>query len=241
MYYFGYSPITACFLLSFFADLTRQVDIAIIHSVPIPGLDMRSTCPGISPGICCRAPPLWSQREGTVIFRGLEALDLAAIWRERWRFNDNTGAMRSIRGCSGSVLESRSGPGIWIWSPGRLDPVHPEGASFIKIPEALPPDPSMYGWMMAEGLLGLAWGGGSWFISEKAKRLLGGVSRKGRRDIRSEVKAHLWARSPMRECFPKWIDVNGTRYEDEGTEGKVYKDGNGEVLNTTAWFNRDPL
>lgn len=90
---------------------------------------------------------------------------------------------------------------------------------------------------MAEGLLGLAWGGGNWFISEKAKRLLPGRNMKGKRDVRSKKKGNVWARSPMRECFPKWIDVNGTRYEDEGAEGKVYKDGNRQVLNTTAWFD----
>lgn len=120
-----------------------------------------------------------------------------------------------------------------------MDHVSPEGASFIRLPQALPPDPSMYGWMMVEGLLGLAWGGGSWFISEKAKRLLGGGAGKGRRDIRSENKGNLWARSPMRECFPKWIDFNGTRYEDEGVEGKIYKDGGGQLLNTTGWFDGD--
>lgn len=249
MYYFRYLRPITLFLLSFFANLTRQVDIIIMthfipsaHAIVEPGLDMTSTCPDISPGICCRAPTIWLQHYGTITFHGLEALDFAAIWRERYVDNvaPDGDQVLPILGCSGRVMETRQGPGTWIWTPGPLDDVaSSEGASFFRIPAKLPPDPSTNKWMMVEGLVGLAWGGGNWFISEKAKRVLGGGRMKGRRDIRSKEKGNMWARAPMRECFPKWIDVNGTRYEDEGTEGKVYKGGSGEMLNTTTWFDRN--
>lgn len=110
------------------------------------------------------------------------------------------------------------------------------GASYIEMPRSLPPDGKASAWLSAEGVLGLVWGEGSWFGSPIASKTFGhasGVTPKSRlrRDIRSELKGTVYAGPPSGLVYPTFIEVNGTRYTEEGVDGSVYKDAAGNVLN----------
>ncbi|KAL8804893.1 MAG: hypothetical protein Q9182_002295 [Xanthomendoza sp. 2 TL-2023] len=233
-------------LLLLSATATHAVSITISQNIQIGALENTVTCPHIAPGTCCRAPTQWARGNGIVTFRDLQVGDIGAIFRKRYGVRDPTpdreqGTRYSIGACSGSVMASRSGPGDWVWSeadvPIKLNRHRPQGASFISLPKTLPPVEGMSGWMMAEGLLGMSWGGGEWFASEKARRSFGrGNPRSRKRDIRSKEKGEVWVRSPVRECFPSELLVNGTRYLG-GVDGDLmYRSTEGRELNATTWF-----
>lgn len=200
-----------------------------------------ATCPDIPPGQCCHAPAA-SHLLGEVTMSNLMASDIGAIWGRRT--SPNGYRSWGITGCSSSLVSTRPGPGNWVWK--QWDPsARPYplpgvgGASYISLPEKLPPNPLMHQWLSAEGLLGLVWGGGSWFASPQAQNVLGGGPvgiKKARRDIRSKDKGNLWARPPMKEVFPMWIDINGSRYSDVGEGDFMYNSEAGGVLNLTRWF-----
>ncbi|KAL8840874.1 MAG: hypothetical protein Q9170_001138 [Blastenia crenularia] len=239
----------------FLASISQQVDISLTED------SWGSTasfirCPNIAPGVCCSAPNRPYMSFPTAIFHHLDALDIAAVWDSDERPHQPPIAgvpdllARTIQACSGRVEDSRAGPGTWTWD--TVDPhsddyfpiTFASGASYIRLPEQLPPDPRSNYALSMQGILGLAWGGGKWFISPAAKSLLDGRihSIKGRRGIRSAVKGDVFARSPVRMVYPAFMKLNGTEYtsDDSGAGGFVYTDSSGKKLNLTSWFLKVP-
>ncbi|KAL8802078.1 MAG: hypothetical protein Q9200_006708 [Gallowayella weberi] len=230
-------------MLIFFVSLTQQVDIII--SGGLVGNVITATCPNIPAGLCCHAPA-GSQTFAHVTMSNLLAGDIGALWGRRASSGNGGISPARINACSSVLTETRAGPGDWLWT--QWDPaIRPfplpavGGASYISLPRRLPVDPMMNSWLAAEGLLGLVWGGGQWFASAQAQKVLR-VEWEGRRPakrgIRSKEKGYLWARRPMREVFPRWIDINGTRYSDDGRGDLMYEDEAGSVLNLTNWFDQ---
>lgn len=181
--------------------------------------------------------------------------DIAATWGVPPV--DSSGTNR-VSYCSGPMLETRVGPGTWIWrAPSGADAAErgltgfrASGASYITVPKALPPDGKTSMWAMGEGILAMAWGGGSWFGDPKARSYLGDVatSRVGprsrlRRDVRSVNKGKLWARRPLKVAFPDVVEIDGTQYAGDGTGDMMYAatDSGGASLNLTALFLGKPL
>lgn len=84
------------------------------------------------------------------------------------------------------------------------------------------------------------WGGGKWFASTAASRLLGGEADPGgsgvvprsqlKRGIRSKDKGTVYATSPKRAVYPRFLTVNGTDYTDGGKGDLVYKSADGALL-----------
>ncbi|KAI4264259.1 MAG: hypothetical protein L6R42_000624 [Xanthoria sp. 1 TBL-2021] len=238
---------------------TLQVDITItatgsnlagnaIAVAPnaIPGSNPQTvviaTCPNIPPGQCCQAPRHLHMLGSSINFSNLHIMDIAAVWAARSIMNHHT-TQAVIRGCSGTVTASGPGPGDWSWRA-TADVLkdwqsRAVGASYITLPATLPPDPSTSKWLMAEGLLGLVWGGGKWFASPAAQDLLGRrdsiTSRRAApRGIRSALKGNVYARPPLRGRFPTRVQIDGTEYSHTGTF--IYADGVGNKINLTDWF-----
>ncbi|KAL8868388.1 MAG: hypothetical protein Q9174_005027 [Haloplaca sp. 1 TL-2023] len=182
----------------------------------------------------------------TVTFDNLATWDIAAIWRFRRPEDAPTGysVSGSYTGCSGRVWKSRTGPGRWSWeiwdeSDNLAHWTPATGASYIELPRSLPPDAKTSAWLAAEGLFGLVWGGGKWFSSPAASRILGyapGVRPRShlRRDIRSESKGQVYAGRPPRFVYPAIIKWNGKIYHDSGSVNQTYVDDNGITLDLTG-------
>ncbi|KAI4235761.1 MAG: hypothetical protein LQ349_002946 [Xanthoria aureola] len=239
---------------------TLQVDITItatgsnlagnaIAVVPnaLPRSNPRSvviaTCPDIPPGQCCHAPQHLHMLGSSINFSNLQITDIAAVWAAR-TIMDHYTTQAVVRGCSGTVTASEPGPGDWSWRA-TADVLkewqsRAVGASYITLPATLPPNASTSKWLMAEGLLGLVWGGGKWFASPAAQSLLGprGSLTKKRtiapRGIRWASKGNVYALPPLRGRFPTRIQVDGTEYSHSGTF--IYADGAGNKVNLTNWF-----
>lgn len=159
--------------------------------------------------------------------------------------------MPDPRYCGTSVLDSRPGPGHVEFSTEPRQPAayatdrHPlgplwaeqiSGASYISLHAvSLPPDSAGAQLLMMEGILGLVWGGGQWFASQKTQAVvarIGGLSlrrMKARRGIISPNKGQVYAQSPTQWVYPSIVEVDGVRYENGG-EGLVYKDATGKIL-----------
>lgn len=232
-------------LLLTLVDSTRQVSVTL-RSEYNSLLDVSMKCPVLAPGECCTAPLATMFRTFSahvVIFEHLAAWQIAAIWRFRDRSAAYVAVSASATGCSGEVWRSRTGPGSWTWEIWDEPNIHgyrspASGASYIEMPRILPPDDKVSAWLSAEGVLGLVYGGGDWFSSPAASRVLGhtvGVSPKSRlrRDIRSGSRGTVYAGPPRRWIYPTFISVNGVNYTDEGAGNLLYKDGAGQSLNLT--------
>ncbi|KAL8702133.1 MAG: hypothetical protein Q9201_004567 [Fulgogasparrea decipioides] len=185
-----------------------------------------------------------------VQFQGLAVWHIAAIWRFRSQPSARTAfsSSRSYTGCSGEVWKSRTGPGTWAWEIGEEpnEGIHvtpATGASYIEMPRAFPLNEKISAWLAAEGIFGLVWGGGKWFSSPSASRLLGysvGVTPRSRlrRDVRSKLKGTVYAGRPPRWTYPAFIRVDGANYTHDGAGGLVYKDEAGSMLNLTQLDDR---
>lgn len=236
------------------ASLSQQVDIVV--SDDSANYDNSVRCPNILPGVCCKPPVTGVFAYSNITFQHLLAVDIAAVWT----FKISYGVVESPTGvtvtdwCSGLVTDSRNGPGQWTWL-GQLMPMHPAnqepershfratGASYIRLPTNLPPGPNIIDTLAIQGLLGLAWGGGEWFVSPAAKRLLGGKSNPVPliipKDIRSADKGNVFARSPRRVVYPTFMKINGTEYmsNQAGAKDLMYTDHDtGTTQNLTSWF-----
>ncbi|KAL8737988.1 MAG: hypothetical protein Q9181_001170 [Wetmoreana brouardii] len=204
-------------------------------------------CSNIPPGACCETPDRASPGFRTVTYYGLTALDIAAIW------HSNLGDVYAmfhaddVVGCSGTVLESGIGQvGEWTWNatltrPGQYIPDLAHGASYLSLPESLPPAPDAVPALTIQGLLGFVWGGRRVVVDLEAKRLPGGLtsyphSRKVRRGIRSSLKGTVYARPPRKVMYPSSMTINGTEYSDGGAGNFMYKDAAGNTLNLKDWF-----
>ena len=229
------------FVLFTLLETTLQVSVSLYDGATHPQNSI--TCLNLLPGQCC-LPPNGQQnllRDAQMVtFDRLAANHIAAIWSRRGHVSRSSGY---IGECSGVVLASRSGPGLWTWrgrrgpsteaSIPRVGDVWATGASYIELPVALPPHSSTVNWVAAEGILGLVWGGGSWFSGPAAARLLGGRAGaipKMRRSIRSASKGTVYALSPRRAVHPTSMVVNGTNFTHGGAGDFRYGSEAGEVL-----------
>ena len=199
-----------------------------------------ATCPSLPPGICCEA--LRSRPEDNayyVTFKGMLAGDIGAVWGARTTPEGNIRAA-----CSGTVIDSRRGPGDWHWrgleagSQWRTA----TGAQYVSLPKRLPPDPTASRWLSMQGILQMAYGGNKWFATPAADRLCGPASGgphkrlKGKRDIRSPLKGDLCVGPAPRWRYPELVVVNGSEYSDRGRGDLVYADAMGNTLDLTQLF-----
>lgn len=150
--------------------------------------------------------------------------------------------------CSGRVLRSRTGPGNWRWtSETGLTGDRATGGSYVTLPRSLPPGIEDKEWMAVEGLLALAWGGVQWFASPAAQKLLRGSGRRGgvpprsrsRRDIRSDEKGEVVARSPNDGILPDRIKWNETAFMLYNEADMIYKNDEVGLVNLTTLFEVD--
>ncbi|KAL8627268.1 hypothetical protein Q9189_007036 [Teloschistes chrysophthalmus] len=231
-------------------DSTWQVSVNL-RSEYLLHLDVSMKCPDLAPGECCTAPLATMFRTFSahvVTFEGLTAWQIAALWRFRDRSAAHVAISASATGCSGQVWRSRIGPGVWaweIWDEPTIDGYQTpaSGGSYIEMPRYVPPDDKVSPWLSAEGVLGLVYGGGDWFSSPAASRILGrdaGVSPKSRlrRDIRSRNRGTVYAGPPRRWTYPTFISVNGVDYTDKGAGNLLYRDEVGQTLNLTQLDER---
>ncbi|KAL8950458.1 MAG: hypothetical protein Q9183_007522, partial [Haloplaca sp. 2 TL-2023] len=96
-------------------------------------------------------------------------------------------------------------------------------------------------WLHAQGILGLIWEGGRWFLTPESERLLGVNSvipkRKVRRDIRSEDKGQVFARPPFKTVYPTTVELNGVELNGTG-DGAFFEDGAGNRHDLTECFRK---
>ncbi|KAI4272299.1 MAG: hypothetical protein LQ337_005377 [Flavoplaca oasis] len=219
--------ISILLLLSVLLPQSAAVNIHLIRG------QLTATCTDIAPGICCSIDTI--PGAGIVHFQHLLARDVAAVWVPR----STTSSPTWITGCSGLLLESRNGPGEWYWHERLWTTAY--GASYITLPESVPPDGATAKWLTVESLLGLAWGGGKWFASEAAKAYLERVAGGGaqglsgglvRRGIRSANKGQAYIGRPRRAVLPDVIEIGGQRFTGGGTT-PVYQNGAGTLVNLT--------
>lgn len=116
-----------------------------------------------------------------------------------------------------------------------------EGASYIRLPVHLPPDPNIINYLLTQGLLGLVWSSGSWFASPAAEKVFGGQYeiQSGaitQRNIRSASMGNVYARPPVMTRYPGVVEINGTLYTAEQTGEFVYSDTDGNGVSLTDWF-----
>ena len=100
--------------------------------------------------------------------------------------------------------------------------------------------------MAVEGLLGLAWGSGEWFVNEAAQKAFAGGSGDGagsggvggrklkRGIVRAEKTAQAYARPPLRAVFSDVVELGGKRYVGNSDDGVMYTDATGVSINLTA-------
>ncbi|KAL8653350.1 MAG: hypothetical protein Q9210_002152 [Variospora velana] len=97
-----------------------------------------------------------------------------------------------------------------------------------------------------EGILGLVWGGGNWFVNPAAQRLLAGAGSlpmpmKTRREIRTAEQGHVYAQAPRKDVHPAVLRINGTEYfsENEAAGEWLYTSRDtGDRLNLMEWLNQ---
>ncbi|KAI4114648.1 MAG: hypothetical protein LQ345_004608 [Seirophora villosa] len=257
----GLNITSFCFFALSLAATTIQVSVTL-HQEYDPNSLITLTCRNLRPGHCCTAPfaVFSSYSAHVVIFQDLDAWNIAAIWRGSVAASlVHHSALEN--GCTGQVLRSMVGPGNWEWrmwdEPMMTDSLTPAtGASYIEMPRRFPIGGTTSTWLSAEGVMGLVWvglmsphdlvqahsrlqGDGNWFANPRVSRLLGygsGVRPRSRlrRDIRSERKGTVYARSPFRRVDPTIIEVNGSTYTYSGKGDLAYKDAFGKLLNLTA-------
>lgn len=228
-----------------FGVVTAALQVSVtLHNEYVPGFEVSMTCSNLLPGQCCTAPqtPFRSYSAHVVSFRGLAPWHIAAIWRSRVQTLGQFDLSASYTGCSSEVWRSRTGPGTWTWEMwGEADVANSlipaTGASYIDLPRTLPPDERVSNWLSAQGILGLVWGGGKWFSSPAASRLLGydgsvGQKSRLRRNSQPNLKGIVYVGLPRYWVLPTYMDLNGTRYV---AESGSYADKFGMVLNLTNW------
>ncbi|KAL8714605.1 MAG: hypothetical protein Q9220_001553 [cf. Caloplaca sp. 1 TL-2023] len=195
----------------------------------------RNLCLNIPPGVCCLTPSGTGEPAHRVVYDHLLVGDIATVWGER--IQHDTG--RRIRECSGQVLGSGRGPGTFTWHYGNIAN-RAWGASYVRLPTAVPPDEKTSLWLAAEGMLGLVWGGGKWFADAESQQRTelflqpGWMSYGHKRGIRSNQRGIGVYDSPKRWVYASIIEIDGTNYTRRDGLDAVYEDLEGSVLNLTA-------
>lgn len=223
--------------------VTHAVDIRIERSFVIAGEAesfVAAVCLNVQPGECCKPPIRYPDVTTKVLFRHLLAWDIAAVWRDENRFE--MGVAPSHTGCSGPLITSKKGPGVWLWRQPpttSADSHASQGASYIRLPLNLPPNPKAFNDQVMQGLLALVWSSGSWFASPAAEKVFGGqyeLKVGAQRDIRSPTTGNVYAQPPLRTMYPDFLEINGTQYNAEQARDLQFSNGDGEVLDLTDWF-----
>lgn len=228
--YQGHLSLFLCLALCIPFAVTVDISLLLTGQPGTP--DLTCTCTSIAPGVCCMAPS--PSGADHVSFQHLTAFDIAAIWKSRLPLGAT--ANEHIRGCSGRVLQSHSGPGafVWdIWGNPAVPMAH--GASYVTLPRSLPPSEEAVSWMLVEGLLGLVWGGGKWFASDATQKAFGGSPprSKMRRDIRSGNKGQVFAGPPRGGVSIDMVELGGKKYRRDGNSGSIFVDDAGTSINLT--------
>ena len=232
-------PLNVFFLIG----LSVQVDITFTGIPSGYGhAAITNTCTNIQPGECCMVIAFDGAR--TARFDHLAVEDITAVWGPERRVRSGGFA----EACAHVVLGSRSGPGSWTWQSdeqGTGAEIAATGASYIRVPKSLPPNPTTSLWLQTEGMLALIWGGGSWFASEGAKARWGrGVRPRSRlrREHSWAEKGKLWAKSPPRMAFPDVVEVEGEVYRGNGSGDMMFTDSRGAKVNlTSVWMSAKPF
>ncbi|KAL8993573.1 MAG: hypothetical protein Q9169_006241 [Polycauliona sp. 2 TL-2023] len=220
---------------------TLQVDVIINH---LPTFNSPGTiiCRNLAPGVCCRRR--WisynngatSYQQGLVAsleFRNLLVGDIAAVWRR----GDPVTQPRNGNDCSTRIISTGHGPGDYTYAPPAFVS-EPGGGSYISVGQMkLPPGAGTASALLIQGIFGLVWGGGQWFGSAAAANKYGseGPESKVKRGIMSaDSRGTVFAQPPMRWVDPDVINVNGTEYLKSSDGVLVYRDVDGNTLNTTT-------
>ncbi|KAL8803013.1 MAG: hypothetical protein Q9182_003439 [Xanthomendoza sp. 2 TL-2023] len=199
-------------------------------------------CSNLPPGECCIKPRGLIIDPGFVYFADLENLDIAFVWSDRrlswWRTTD---------GCSGIPFRSQVGGPTWNYKWANRNPflesqgeARAAGASYLRLPPKLPPDPTEVNWLGVEGIKGLVWGGGKWFASEPGQTHAGLVwKRQSGSPPASQISRNksvlkggtFYAVPPPRGRYIDWITINGTNYTSNVADDLKYRSEAGRVLN----------
>ena len=198
----------------------------------------------------------------SLLFERLIVGDIAAAWKRRDPGPEDppTAVQTELNGCSSRILNTGHGPGMWWqnylpiapipripaytrpdWLTGPRGDKDLGGGSYIRVPTiAQPPDGKMANILTMEGVLGLVYGGGQWFASAAAARVVaraqGGLAtfpKKAKRGIRSELRGTVYAQAPSGWVYPDKVQVNGTEYFGGGTN-LVYESKDGRLLDLTS-------
>jgi len=205
---------------------TTAVTITLTNGI---ATEVAQICTDLPLGICCRALPVPflvyanAFNPSRTTFSALAPLDIAAVW----------GTRGDIRGCSGTPIRTRAGPGGWSYEGTAEQRAY--GASYVRMPTALPPGEGEAKWLSAEGMVGLVLGGGRWFAKGAGERVVSlGARRPGRRGVVMGAKGRAYVRAPRRARWPDVLVVHGTRYLDAGSVELLYESVDGRVLNMTG-------
>ena len=209
----------------------------------------RATCHNLLPGQCCS--PTWARgTAGEVDFSGLHPLEIAIVWR-----SEENPIHNPQNGCGGRVLQTRLGPifpgGRWLfeWNffypgYGYLQQIPAAGASYIRLPQTLPPKVAdgSFDWVGVTGIRALAYHGGSWIAKRDSglKRYKRGDSPPGPEDWQISTSRSIltggtvYFTNPPGVRYPDLIEADGKNYTDGGRGDMHYQSGDGVVLNLTA-------
>ena len=239
--------------------LTQAVDVEITYPTPAGVNPATYTsiigqfCNNLQPGHCCQsrqaegAPAADFQDYRVAIFRGLEVLDIAAVWQPQ----GDTG------GCSGRVASSNNGLGTWRFPGAGNSAVVLTGASYFRIPQSISAERASTPMREAQGILALITGGTGWVSESESPNLreqalsmasllrnmlLGGGTPGSQLRKRSEFKQRVafrkeqgvaFVQPPSRVQWPDLIIVNGTNYTVQSVGSPVYQNTEGAVLRFT--------
>lgn len=225
-------------------------------------------CPNHPPGVCCLSihPNDWVPFQ-IAEFQHLLVGDIAVAWMARDGVTYNGVREDPIAGCSGIIAETRQGPGPWrfqfdVWLERALATGDARrtaygsvtygnanhrgvdtgvvGASYISIPldPKTNPDTKEHFMLDAQGIRGLAWGGGKWFADGfSLNALSSALLRKLKRYIHWPDQGTVYAKAPVVGVYPSIIIVNGTRYTHDEKGHLTYNDMYGTVLDLKTLGN----
>ena len=236
--------------LLLFASPSWQVDVEYLYFG-----GHTEFCHDLLPGQCCIAlhpegypdtsefsryfgnPEINRSYPLVVRIKKLFLYEIAAVWGAVDVGTQNV----DIRAhCDGIPKRTLIGPGdfqinAWDNHFAQLDdaPEHIfSGVSYIMLPTNLPPDEKTSLWLAAQGMLGLAWGGGKW-LSQRAKTMDLPLNSNMKRGMKSNLPGTAYAMPPLLWRYPDSISVNGTDYVSKNVSALYYQSSDGQTLDLT--------
>lgn len=224
----------------------------LLHVIPSLQVDVYYStngleCRDLAPGVGCRAPfrprshgrYVSDQETIGVTIKNLRATEIAVVWQGRGGNGPGFLPKNAIGDCSGTVAQTLVGPAHSAFF-GNMDAgggprgYFYTGASYIVMPKTLPPDARTAMFLMAEGMLGLVWGGGSWFSPQAKTVGIPGATRKSRRGRVSGLEGTVYSGPPPRWRYPDSVTLDGTKYESTNTSALDYYSAEGTLLDIAA-------